>query len=320
VRGKLSSLGLATLFVGVLAFTGCNRNNKKVIAVIPKGTSHLFWVSVQTGAQAAGKEFGVEIVWNGPAQETEYSRQIQILDSMVARHVDGIVVAANERKALVGSIDRAAAAGIPLTVFDSAVDTTNYLSYVATDNVEGGRLGARTLGNLLGGKGKVAMIMHAPGSASTMDREAGFNEVMAKEFPNIQVVASQFGMSDRAKAMAASENILTAHPDLDGIFASSEPSSVGAALAIKSRGLSGKVKLVAFDSSDGMIEDLKGGTINAMVVQDPFKMGFEAVRTVVDKLNGKTPPKRVDLAARVIRKEDLEKPEIKQLLSPLPAH
>jgi ribose transport system substrate-binding protein len=320
VRGKISSLGLATLFVCVLAFPGCNRNNKKVIAVIPKGTSHLFWVSVQTGAQAAGKEFGVEIVWNGPAQETEYSRQIQILDSMVARHVDGIVVAANERKALVGSIDRAAAAGIPLTVFDSAVDTTNYLSYVATDNVEGGRLGARTLGNLLAGRGKVAMIMHAPGSASTMDRENGFNEVMAKEFPNIQVVASQFGMSDRAKAMAASENILTAHPDLDGIFASSEPSSVGAALAIKSRGLSGKVKLVAFDSSDGMIEDLKGGTINAMVVQDPFKMGFEAVRTVVDKLNGKTPPKRVDLAARVIRKEDLEKPEIKQLLSPLPAH
>ena len=316
MRNRLSWVALAC----VAALAGCNASGKKVIAVIPKATSHLFWVSVKTGAEAAGKEFGVEIVWNGPAQETDYSRQIQILDSMVARHVDGIVIAATERKALVVSIDRAAAAGIPLTVFDSGVDTTNYVSFVATDNVEGGRLAGRTLGQLLGGKGKVAMIMNAPGSGSTMDREKGFTEVMAKEFPNIKVVATQYGMSDRAKAMAASENILTAHPNLDGIFASSEPSSVGAALAIKGRGVSGKVKLVAFDSSDGLLEDLKGGTINAMVVQDPFKIGFEAVRTVVDKIRGKTPPKQLDLAARVIVKADLEKPEIKQLLSPSPVH
>jgi ribose transport system substrate-binding protein len=316
VRSKLAWLAL----VCAIGTVGCNSSGKKVIAVIPKGTSHLFWISVQTGAEAAGKELGVQVVWNGPAQETDYSRQIQILDSMVARHVDGIAIAASERKALVGSIDRAAAAGIPLTVFDSAVDSTNYISFVATDNVEGGRLGARTLGQLLGGKGKVAVIMHAPGSASTMDREKGFMEVIGTEFPNIQVVATQYGMSDRAKAMAASENILTAHPDLDGVFASSEPSSVGAALAIKGRGLSGKVKLVAFDSSDGMVEDLKGGTINAMVVQDPYKLGFEAVRTVVDKIRGKTPPKQLNLAARVIRKEDLDKPEIKQLLSPVPNH
>ncbi len=319
MRSRSAWLALACVAC-IGGLTGCNASGKKIIAVIPKGTSHLFWISVQTGAEAAGKEFGVEIVWNGPAQETDYSRQIQILDSMVARHVDGIVIAASERKALVGSIDRAAAAGIPLTVFDSGVDSTNYVSFVATDNVEAGRLGGRTLGKLLGGKGKVALIMHAPGSASTMDREKGFTEVMGKEFPNILVVATQYGMSDRAKAMAVSENILTAHPDLDGIFASSEPSSSGAALAIKGRGLSGKVKLVAFDSSDGMIEDLKGGTIDAMVVQDPYKIGFEAVRTVVEKLRGKTPPKHLDLAARVIVKADLEKPEIKQLLSPSTAH
>ena len=124
VRNRLAWVALAC----VIALAGCNGSGKMVIAVIPKATSHLFWVSVKTGAEAAGKEFGVEIVWNGPAQETDYSRQIQILDSMVARHVDGIVIAATERKALVVSIDRAAAAGIPLTVFDSGVDTTNYVS------------------------------------------------------------------------------------------------------------------------------------------------------------------------------------------------
>jgi ribose transport system substrate-binding protein len=300
---------------GLLA-TACQQNTRRTIAVIPKGTSHLFWLAVQSGAVAAGREFNVEILWNGPAQETEYSRQIQILDSMVARRVDGIAVAAAERKALVGSIDRAAAAGIPVTVFDSGLDSENYLSYVATDNVEGGRLGARTLAELLGGKGTVAMIQHAPGSASTMDRETGFQEVIRKDFPGIQIVATQYGMSDRSKAMAAAENILTAHPNLNGIFGSSEPSSVGASLAVKGRGLAGKVKIVSFDSSDGLIEDLRGGAIQAMVVQDPFKMGFEAVKTLVDKLNGKTPPKRIDLQARVVKVDDLNKPEIRQLLNP----
>lgn len=272
-------------------------------------------MSVRTGALAAGQEFGVDIDWNGPNLETEYSRQIEIMDSMIARHVDGIAVAACDRKSLTASLERAAAAGIPVTVFDSGIDGDNYMSFVATDNLEAGRLAARTLAELLHGKGKVAMVMHAPGSLSTMDREKGFSEVIQKEFPGITIVASQYGMSDRSKSMAAAENILTAHPDLDGLFASAEPGSVGTALALKSRGLSGKVKFVSFDSSDGLVEDLKGGTIDAMVVQDPFQIGFTAVKTLVDKLHAQTPPKKIDLAAQVIRKQDLEKPEIRRLLS-----
>lgn len=307
---------LAALAVSVVLCSSCGRGGKKTIAVIPKGTSALFWVSVHAGAMAAGEQFGVNIVWNGPAQETEYGRQVQIVDSMVARRVDGIAIAAAERKALVPPIDRVVAAGIPVTVFDSGVESTNYLTFLATNNFEGGQMGARELGRLLGGKGRVAIVMHAPGSGSTMDRERGFDEVMKTEFPNIQVVARQYGMSDRAKAMTAAENILTAHPDLNGIFASSEPSSVGTALAIKSRGAAGKLKFVAFDSSDSMIDDMKAGVIDAMVVQDPFKMGFEAVKTLVDKLKGITPPKQIDLSARLIQRADLGKPEIQQLLFP----
>jgi ribose transport system substrate-binding protein len=295
-------------------FTACQGSRKKRIAVIPKATSHIFWLSVQKGAFAAGQEFGVEILWNGPPTETDYARQMQILDSMVAQRVDGIAIAAAERKALVAGVDRAVAAGIPITVFDSGLDSQNYLSYVATDNVEAGRIAARTLGEMLHGKGKVALVMHAPGSASTMDREKGFTEVAAREFPGMKIVASQFGMSDRAKSRAAAENILTAHPDLNGIFASSEPSSVGAALALKGRGLEEKIVLVAFDSSESMIEDLRTGAIDAMVVQDPHRMGFEAVRTLVDKLEGKNPPKRLDLNAIVVKAKDLNEPQVKRLL------
>lgn len=306
----------AALLVACLALAGCQKNTKKVIAVVPKATSHLFWLSVQAGAMAAGEEYGVQVEWNGPASETEYPRQIQILDSFISRRVDGIALAASERKALVGAVDRAAQAGIPLTVFDSGLDSENYMSFLATNNYEAGQMAGRALARLLNGNGKVAMVMHAPGSGSTMERERGFEDVIKAEFPGIRIVASQFGQSDRSKAMAATENILTAQPDLDGIFASSEPSSVGASLALKSRSLAGKVQLVAFDSSDGMVEDLKAGVIAAMVVQDPFRMGHDAVKTIVDKLNGQTPPKRIDLSAHVITKADLSKNEVQQLLFP----
>lgn len=304
------------LLTASLLILSCNRNAQRRIAVIPKGTAHVFWQSVHAGAVAAGREFHEDILWDGPPNETDYSRQLDILESMLNRHVDGVVVAASDRTTLNGSLDRAAREKIPLVVFDSGVDSTNYVSFVATDNFEAGKLGARKLAALLSGKGTIAIIQNAPGSASTMDRERGFKEAMTKEFSGIQIVAEQYSMSNRAKAMSAAENILSAHPQLDGLFASSEPSSVGASQAVKSRALAGKLKFVAFDSSDGLVEDLNAGVIDALVAQDPFKMGFEAVRAVTDKLNGKTPEKKIDLSASVITKADLDKPEIKLLLHP----
>ena len=304
------------LLLALLLLCSCRQTHKKAIAVIPKGTSSIFWVAVEAGALAAGQQFGVEILWNGPAQETEYDRQIQIVDSMTTRHVDGIAVAAAERRALAAPIERAVAAGIPVTVFDSGVDTDKYMTFIATNNYEGGQKGARALAQLLNGEGKVGVVMHAPGSASTMDREHGFEDTIAKEFPKIRITARQYSMSDPSKAMAAVENMLTAQPDLNGLFASSEPSSIGAAQALKSRNAQGRVKLVAFDSSEQMIADMNKGVIQAMVVQDPFQMGFDAVKSIVDKWGGKTPARRIDLSARVITKADLSDPKVMELLRP----
>ena len=304
------------VFFLLLTLLNCTASRRKVIAVVPKATSHLFWVSVQSGAMAAGRDLGVEVLWNGPATEIDFSRQIEIVDSMIARHVDGLALAAQDRTALDGSLDRAAKEGIPVTVFDSGVDSTNYMCFVATNNYEAGQMAARKLAELVHGQGSIAMVLHVPGSFSTMERERGFEDAMAKEFPKIQIVQKQYGMSDRSKAMAAAENILTAHPTLDGIFGSTEPSSIGTALALKSRGLSGKIKFVAFDAAEGMIADLKGGTIDALVAQDPYRIGYQAVATLVDKLHGKTPPKRIDLSARVITKADLDKPDVQALLNP----
>ena len=308
-----AKLGLAGALILLAA---CQRSHQRVIAVIPKATSHLFWIAVENGARAAALDSKVEMLWNGPPSETDYARQIQIVDSMIARRVDGMVVAATERQALVGPISRAMAAGIPVTVFDSGIEGDNYTSFVATNNYEGGAMAAREMVRLAGATGKVALLMNAPGSTSTMDRERGFEETLAKEAPGLVIAARQYGLSDRGKARAAAENMLTAHPDLRGMFCSSEPSAVGGALAVKARNLSGKLQLVTFDSSADLVEDLKGGTIQAMVVQDPFRMGYDAVKSVVDKIDGKAVAKRIDLSARLVRRDDLDKPDVIKLLTP----
>ena len=172
---------IASLFLGGTAIA----QDSYTFAVVPKATSHLFWLSVQAGAMAAGEEYGVQIEWNGAAAETEYPRQIQIVDSFISRKVDGIALAPTERKALVGAVDRAAQAGIPLTVFDSGLDSENYMSFLATNNYEGGQMVGRALARLLNGNGKVGMVMHAPGSGSTMDRErrARMTEACARPGP-----------------------------------------------------------------------------------------------------------------------------------------
>src|SRR2546423_1208760 len=172
-------------------------------------------------------------------------------------------------------------------------------------------MAARRMGEILGGKGKVGIIGFMPGSASTMEREHGFQDEIAKRFPGIRIVGLQFAMSDRAKAMAETENMLAAHPDLAGVFADNESSSAGAVQALKSRGAK-QVKLVAFDASDQLIADMRAGAIDSIVVQNPFRMGYESARAVGMKLNGQTPPRKLDSGAALIRAEDLDRQETKE--------
>jgi ribose transport system substrate-binding protein len=304
------------LIIGLVVLPACQKRTKKLIGVVPKATSHLFFMSIHAGVRDAGRDLGVDILWNGPRQETEFSRQIEIVDSMVARRVDALAISATDHTALVAPVKRAMDAGIPVTVFDSGLDLTGFVTFVATDNYGAGVIGARKIAELVHGKGKVAELMHKPGGMSTGDRERAFDDTMAKEFPAIQIVDRRYGMADPAKSRDAAENILTAHPDLDGIFASAEANSLGAIQAIKARNLSGKIKLVTFDSSDSHLEALKDGTIDVMLVQDPYRIGYEAVRSLVMKLNGQTPPQQMDLKVRVIVKQDLDKPDVQALLVP----
>ena len=273
-------------------------------------------MSVHAGVEQAAHDFRVSVLWNGPYDETDYNRQIQIVDAMVARQVDGLAISATDERALVAPLERAIKAGIPVTIFDSGVRIENYVSFIATDNYQAGATAARLLAALIGGKGEVAMVMQKPGGTSTVLREQGFADTIAREFPAVRIAARQFGMADPARSRAAAENILTGHPDLAGMFASSEASSIGTIHAIRSRNLSGKIKLVTFDSSEDHLQALRDGTIDVMLVQDPFRLGYEAVKSLAAKLSGRTPARRLDLPARAIVRADLDKPDVRALLSP----
>jgi ribose transport system substrate-binding protein len=311
----VSSLCLC-VFVAGLVLPACRRRERPLYAVIPKGQANSFWQTVHAGAVAEAREAGVDIDWNGPALESDFTRQVTIIDDFINRHVDGIELAPNDREALVPAIHRARQAGIPLTIIDSGANTDDYVSFVATDNYGGGVLGARRLGEILGKRGNVALIANAPGSASTLAREQGFKETLAKEFPGITLVGWQYGMAEYARSLTVTEDILTSHPELDGLFASNESSAVGAVQGVKARGLAGKVKIVGFDSSPTLLDALRSGAIDALVVQDPFQMAHEGLRTLVDDRAGRKPPKRIDLPPTLVTHDNLGEPGIQQLLNP----
>lgn len=302
------------LICASLCALSCDRSTQKRIVFVPKGRAHVFWQSVHAGAIAGMRENpGFEIIWNGPASETDFEGQIQIVDSAINQHVDAICLAPIDKKVLVAVVDRAAAQGIPVVIFDSPVDTDKFTAQVATDNYAGGALGADRIGQILGGKGKIAEVAVQPGSASTMAREQGFEENLAKKFPGIKIVDKQYGMADFGQSLKVSENMLTATPDLNGMFASNESSTVGAVRALKDKP---GVKLVGFDSSPQLVEALKSGAIDALVVQDPFQMGYKSMVAAVAKLKGGTPERIQNITPTLVTKENMETPEIQKKINP----
>ncbi len=290
-------------------------DRKYTIAVLPKGVGHQFWLTVRAGADAAGKDLNAEIIWNGPDKETEIARQINIVQDMISRKVDAIVMAACDENALVDVVNQAMDAGIPVITIDSGVKSDRPLSFVATDNVAAARMAADTMNTLLGGKGEVGIIPIVPGAATSEMREQGFKEGVAK-YPDIKVVSVLHCDSDAAKAMSVTEDMMTAHPNLAGIFAESEPGAVGAAQAIEAANKAGKIVIVGFDASGEEIAALQRGTIQALVVQSPFKMGYDGVKAAIDAIEGRPVEKRIDTGVTIITKHNLDTLDVQKLINP----
>jgi ribose transport system substrate-binding protein len=289
------------------------------IAVIPKGTTHEFWKAVHAGAVKASRELGVEIVWKGPLKEDDLKQQIDLVQSFTGQGVSGIVLAPLDENGLKGAVQAAARSRIPVVIVDSALAGEDHVSFVATDNVAAGRLAGERMVKALGGKGRVVVLRYQEGSASTAMRERGFLE--AARAGGLTVVSdTQYGGATTESAMATSESLLLAQGaadgKIDGVFCPNESTTFGMLLALDKTGLATKVKLVGFDASDKLVKALADGRIDALVVQDPFRMGYLGVTTMVRHLRGQKAEKVIDTGARLVTKANMDEPAIRELLAP----
>jgi ribose transport system substrate-binding protein len=287
----------------------------KVIAVVPKAVAHQFWTTIKAGAEDAAAAAGAKVEWNGPDSESNTNAQRAILEDYVTAKVDAIVMAACDAKGMVATAEKAEAAGIPVITIDSGLAWEKVRCLVATDNVAAAKTAGEELIKRIGGKGKVGLIPFLKGAASSEDREQGFKQAVTGN-KDVQLVATLYSDSEISKAATVTADMLNGNPDLAGIFAANEPGVVGAANAIKSQGKAGKVVLVGFDGSPTEVDLLKEGVVSALILQDPYKMGFEGVRQALLAITGKPVEKRVDTGVFVLTKDNLDTPDAQRLLNP----
>jgi len=333
---KIKILFICGLLTAIIILSGCgaksdhssgkeSSTSKTVkIAVIPKGTTHEFWKAIHAGALKASEELSsptqrLEIIWQGPLKEDDREQQVQVVESFLSRGIQGMVLAPLDAKALVTSAEQVIQTGIPVVIFDSDLDSTKPVSTVATNNYKGGQIAAEYLGKLLGGKGKIIILRYAVGSASTEQREKGFIDTIKSQFPGINIVSSdQYAGPTRETAYQSSQNLLSRYAsNIEGIYTPNESSTAGMILALRDSGKSlGKIKHVGFDSGELLIGALKDGDIQGLVVQDPYKMGYLAVKTIFEVIGGHPVQKRIDTSVGLITLQNLHTPETQSLLNP----
>ena len=320
-RSRLSILSLACF-----ALIACGgeppRPSKTTIAVIPKGTTHEFWKSIHAGAVKAQRELDIEIIWKGPLKEDDREDQIALVETFIARGVSGIVLAPLDDTALRVPVANAVRNGIPVVIIDSGLQSADFASFVATDNYRGGRMAGAHMAQRLNQTGKVIVLRYQEGSASTAKRERGFLDAIA-EGANIEIASSnQHGGATTESAYRASENLLAPFKDasgklaVHGIFCPNESTTFGMLRALQDAGLAGSVIFIGFDSSEKLVEALETGEIHALVLQNPFKMGYLGVKTMAAHLAHQPVEKRIDTGVALATKDNMDDPDIKAVLTP----
>ncbi|MBR2499866.1 MAG: ABC transporter substrate-binding protein [Clostridia bacterium] len=316
-----------TLLIPILLFSGCMGNNsedgnnnnemsadKPYIAVIAKGFQHQFWQTVKKGAEQAAKDYNVNITFQGTDTESQIDKQTEMLDAALAKNPVAICIAALDSRAVLGSLEKAAARGIKIVGFDSGVDSDIVVATAATDNKAAASLAADKMAEAIGNKGKIGMIVQDQTSMTGRDRRDGFRERIETNYPEIEIVDIQYGEGDHTKSADAAKAIISANPDVVGMYGANEGSAIGVVLALEELGKTDKIKAVGFDSGKKQVDAIREGTMYGAVTQNPLMIGYKAVEAAVLAHNGEEVEKQIDTGFEWYDKNNVDDAKIKELL------
>lgn len=287
--------------------------NGLTIQIVPMSTASDYWNALRAGAEAAAEEFGAEyggitILYDGPARNGDSQGQIDIMNNAVTAGVDGILLAATDPEALHSAVVDAEENGVFVCTVDSGVEPNDASSFICTDNVSGCKKLGEYMAEIIGYEGKYAIIGDNYAFAAGVDRPEGFNQGM-QEYENIEYLGIQLANSDIPTAESMALNYLTANPDISVIFCSNDAAITGASNAFLQEGICGEVKLCSVDVSEDIISYIKTGMVTATVLQSPYNMGYEGVKTILALLNGQSVEKQVDAGTYLLTKDNLDTEE-----------
>ena len=286
-------------------------SDKPYVAIVSKGFQHQFWQAVKQGAEQAAEEFDVTITFEGPESETQVDKQIEMLQAALDKKPNAIGFAALDSQAAINLLQTAQSSNIPVIAFDSGVDSDIPLATASTDNEAAAALAADKMAELIGGEGKVALVVHDQTSVTGVSRRDGFVNQIKGKYPKIEIVDVQYGGGDHLKSTDLAKAIMQAHPDLKGIFGSNEGSAIGVINAVQEMNKVGSLVVVGFDSGKQQIDAIKNGVAAGAVTQNPVGIGYEMVKAAVAAINGETVEKQIDTGFYWYDKDNVDSDEIK---------
>lgn len=302
-----------------LATSAVAEDKKYTIALVPGLTTDAFYITMQKGAQAAADALGVELVFQG-APDFNPVTQVPVLDAVIARAPDAILIAPTDKVQLIEPLKKANDAGIPVITVDTFIGTGIYqtgagdgdfpLSYIASDNVLGGRMAARALAAAIGGEGKVFVSNVKPGISTTDQREEGFKAEMAENFPKVTVLETQFNEDDANKAASQLQGVFARDPDLKGVFGANLFSALGAGTGVQQAGQTGNIKVVAFDAPGSIVDNIKSGLVDVAIAQHPAEIGYYGVVSAYAHLTGHSIPVSIGTGFTIMDKSNIDDPEV----------
>jgi ribose transport system substrate-binding protein len=298
-RTITSLIGVMTIAV---ALAGCSKadngntgggDQQPYVALISKGFRHQFWQAVKAGAEKAGKEFNVRVTFEGAQEEGNVEQQIQLLQTTLDKHPSAVGYAAIDSQAAGPLMQQAKNDHIPVIAFDSGVDSDVPVTTASTDNLAAAAEAAKHMAEAIGHEGKIAMVVHDQTSVTGVQRRDGFVDYMKKNEPKINIVDIQYS-GDPLKATDLAKAIIAANPDLKGMYGSNEGAAIGVVHAVQELGITGKLKIVGFDSGKDQIDAINSGLMTGAITQNPVGIGYETVKAAVAVIKGQTVSKNID--------------------------